>query len=212
MIHFPFYFWCKFPSPINWQHSPAVVQRLSLYFPKWKGLRNGTFLPLYPLYQRSEVTGGHSSCSGLADAPLIWLRQWNAKIRPQASFSPRLPHHITAEISKNLLCYPIFIYLEFWWYYVSIQRERENWLLCSPVTFSLWLLLINVHSVGIVSSPPLPLRHSTPLRLLISIETALSSSHHLSLSTRLLSLSPVLCSHIGSPGLGRFRMEQAVPL
>lgn len=121
--------WCGAKTPI--------------VLPEIKGLCSSTFLPLKPLYQRSEVTVDRSSCSGLADALLIWLHQWNAKIRPQRDiyllglYSSAAPDHITKKsFWKSLLMLDIGSF-SFFFYILSpyFLCERVNWLKSPTVTY-----------------------------------------------------------------------------
>lgn len=144
----------KFSLLINWYHSAALVQRL-IVLPQIKELCTSTFLPLKPFHQRSKVTAGHSSCSSLADALLIWLHKWNAKIRPQwdiylLGLYPSITlSHITENPFKitTFILIPdvgvLFIFCSF----IFCMRE---WIDCSEICYC-YLLMCTVRWLS--SSP-----------------------------------------------------------
>lgn len=181
-----------------------------------KGLCTSTFLPLYPLHQRSEVTADHSSCSSLVEAPLIWLHQWNAKIRPQSCgwgggrgrglfTGPPLLHHITANPFK--ICIVIRFYWILYWYWAVVGLTFFP-LLCHPVTFSLLQLLISEHSVPIVCSSQLLTSHCLCVSPHLLVYLLAWKPYHLPL-TLFLSLHSFTWPSVGQDGTSRASVNPA---
>lgn len=169
----------------------------------------------------SEVTAGHSSCSGLADALLIWLHQWNAKIRPQRLQQSQWEVYLFILYSTPLYCTTTntfisstVIQFSYIGYYISLFSVRQR-ICCTAIQWDPLCYLLMWWLSSSLGLPPTPN---------MSFHTFLLTYFHGNF-TVLLSPSfslPASFSHpsfalIGSashlltwPWL--FKMEQAVPL
>ena len=136
-------------------------------------IKNGrctsTFLPLKRLYQRSEVTAG--CCGGSADAPLIWLHQWNAQIR---DLSRTLIHEALSSVaSLKITDSTLILDMELF------GLLYNHFLFNGPLRVVSYLLMHTVRwlSSSLCTSPPTPnASFHTPARSLISMEAALSTA------------------------------------